>query len=135
MIWRPNSDGSKNLRLVVPNPAKRPEPPPPKPFEVPRIVALLQQARRWRGVLDRGEAPSAAAIAARSGMCAVHVRNILFLLRLHPAILQAIENLAPGAGKDVTERWLRPITRLPHDRQLALASERLKLNDEHVECG
>jgi hypothetical protein len=27
----PNGDGSKNLRLVVPNPAKRPEPLPPNP--------------------------------------------------------------------------------------------------------
>ena len=43
-------------------------------------------------MLDRGEVPSAAAIAERSGLCAVYVRNILFLLRLHPAILKAIEN-------------------------------------------
>jgi hypothetical protein len=85
-------------------------------------------------MLDRGEAASAAAIAERSGLCAVYVRNILFLLRLHPAILTAIENLPVGAGDDVNERWLRPITRLPHDRQLTLASERLTLARAE-ECG
>jgi hypothetical protein len=73
---------------------------------------------------------SAAAIAERSGLCAVYVRNILFLLRLHPAILTAIENLPAGAGDSVNERWLRPMTRLPHDRQLALARERLDLDAE-----
>ncbi len=121
---------------MVSNPAKRqqvPEP-PPKPPEVPRIVRLLAQARRWRGVLDRGEASSAAAIAERAGFCAVYVRNLLFLLRLHPAILTAIESLGPGEGEDVTERWLRPITRMPHARQLAVASERLTL-DVGQECG
>jgi hypothetical protein len=108
--------------------------PPPKPPEVPRIVRLLEQARRWRGVLDRGEASSAAAIAERTGFCAVYVRNLLFLLRLHPAILTAIDSLGPGEGDDVTERWLRPITRMPHDRQLVLARERLRISVGQ-ECG
>ena len=121
---------------MVPNPAKRQQVPipPPKPPEVPRIVGLLELARKWRGVLDRGEASSAAAIAKRAGFCDVYVRNLLFLLRLHPAILTAIENLGPGQGEDVTERWLRPITRMPHDRQLAVARERLGL-DVGQECG
>lgn len=64
----------------------------------------------------------------------MYVRNILCLLRLHPAILEAIENLPVGARDDVTERWLRPVTGLPHDRQLAIAGERLKLTLQE-ECG
>jgi len=123
------------LRLVVTNPTKRPEPHPPKPPEVPRIVRLLEQARHWRALIDRGEASSAAAIAERSGLCAVYVRNILFLLRLHPAIVAAIDNLPVGAGDQVNERWLRPITRLPHAQQLSLAAERLKLTLAQEECG
>lgn len=86
-------------------------------------------------MLDRGEAASAAAIAEQSGLCAVYVRNILFLLRLHPTILTAIEKLPVGAGDSVNERWLRPITRMPHDRQLAVASERLKLTLDVEDCG
>jgi hypothetical protein len=49
------------------------------------------------------------------------------LLRLHPRILEAIERLPVGAGNEVTERWLRPIARLPHDEQLTAASKRLEL--------
>jgi hypothetical protein len=122
---------------VVSNPAKRQQvpKPPPKPPEVPRIVRLLEQARAWRALIDGGEASSAAAIAEQSGLSAVYVRNILFLLRLHPAILGAIEALPLGAGDHVNERWLRPITRLPAERQLAVAAERLKLTLDREECG
>jgi hypothetical protein len=58
----------------------------------------------------------------------VYVGNILALLRLHPVILERIENLeAGGTGPEVTERWLRPIARLPHDEQLVAVAERLDL--------
>jgi hypothetical protein len=58
----------------------------------------------------------------------VYVGNILALLRLHPAILERIEKLEPGgAGSEVTERWLRPISRLPHAEQLVAVAERLDL--------
>ncbi len=113
--WRPNGDGSKNLRLVVPNPAKRSAPPPPKPRETPKIVRILELARTWQALLDRREVRTHAALAKRTGLCAVYVGNILALLRLHPAILERIEKLeAGGTGAEVTERWLRPIARLPH---------------------
>lgn len=56
-----------------------------------------------------------------------YIGNILELLRLHPRILEAIERLPVGAGNEVTERWLRPIARLPHDEQLTAASKRLEL--------
>ena len=125
-LWRPSGDGSKNLRLVVPNPAKRPEPPPPKVPETPRIVRILERARAWQGMLDRGEAASRAELAKHSGLCAVYVCNIVALLRLHPAILVAIEGLQlGGTGGEVTERWLRPIARLPHAEQLVAVAGRL----------
>lgn len=54
--------------------------------------------------------------------------NILGLLRLHPAILERIEKLEPGgAGAEVTERWLRPISKLRQDEQLAAVAERLPM--------
>lgn len=117
---RPNGDGSKNLRLVVSNPAKRPEPPPPKPAEVPRIVRLLALARGWQAMLDRGEVRTRAELADRARLSSVRVCGILGLLRLHPAILAYIEGLRPGTPDGhLTERWLRPVTRLPHVEQLA----------------
>jgi hypothetical protein len=58
----------------------------------------------------------------------VYVGNILAVLRLHPAILERIEKLeAGGTDAEVTERWLRPIARLPHAEQFAAVAERLDL--------
>lgn len=85
---RPNGDGSKNSRLALPNPAKRPEPLPPS----------------YLNSLE------------------------------YPSILEAISRLPAGAGNEVTERWLRPIARLPHDEQLTAVAERLDLSLEE-DCG
>lgn len=64
----------------------------------------------------------------RTGLCAVYVGNILALLRLHPAILERVEKLEPGGtGAEVTERWLRPIARLPHAEQLVAVAARLNV--------
>ncbi len=79
-------------------------------------------------MLERGEAASRAELAKRSGLCAVYVCNIVALLRLHPAILVAIEGLQPGGnGDEVTERWLRPISRLPYADQLVAVGGRLNV--------
>ena len=126
--WRPNGDGSKNLRLVVPNPAKRPPPSPPKPREAPKILRILELARTWQALLHSREVRTHAALARRTGLCAVYIGNILALLRLHPAILERIEKLEPGGtDPEVTERWLRPIARLTHAEQLVAVGERLDL--------
>jgi len=125
---RPNGDGSKNLRLVVSNPAKKPErapPKPPKPPEVPLIVRLLALAREWQGLIDRGELRTQAELAAHSGLHPYRVSNILCLLRLHPVILAHIAGLEAGTPNDLNERWLRPIARLPHAEQLAAVALRL----------
>jgi hypothetical protein len=116
---------------VVPNPAKRPAPPPPKPRETPKIVRILELARTWQALLDSREVRTHAALAKRTGLCAVYIGNILALLRLHPAILERIEKLQPGGtGPEVTERWLRPIARLPHAEQLVAVAERLDLTSK-----
>jgi hypothetical protein len=74
------------------------------------------------------------AIAERAGFCAVYVRNLLFLLRLHPAILAAIENLGPGEGEECDRAVAEADHTMPHARQLAVAGERLKLAVGQ-ECG
>lgn len=91
---RANGDGSKNLRLALPNPAKRPEPPRPKPPELLRIVRVLDLARRWQGILDRGEAKTRDDLAKLTGLGSRYVGNILELLRL-----QVQRNLRSGARR------------------------------------
>ena len=53
---------------------------------------------------------------------------------VHPTILEAIQRLPVGAGNEVTERWLRPIARLPYDEQLTAVAERLDLGLQE-DCG
>ena len=114
---------------MVSNPAKKPErqqQEPPKPPEVPLIVRLLALAREWQGLIDRGELRTQAELAARSGLHPYRVSNILCLLRLHPAILAHIAGLEVGTPNSyLNERWLRPISRLPHPEQLAAVAQRL----------
>ena len=114
---------------MVSNPAKRPErapPKPPKPPEVPLIVRLLELAREWQGLIDRGELRTQAELAARSGLHPYRVSNILCLLRLHPAILAHIAGLEAGTPNGyLNERWLRPIARLPHPEQIVAVARRL----------
>jgi hypothetical protein len=124
---------------VVPNPAKpseRPRPAETKPPELPLIVRLLAVAREWQARIESREIKNQAEIARRSELSEVRVSNVLFLLRLHPAILAYIDGLQPGKPADhLTERWLRPITRLPQAEQLVAVSERLGVNVEAVERG
>ena len=94
----------------------------------------FSSARRWQGILDRGEARTRDDLAKLTGLGSRYVGNILELLRLHPSILEAIERLPVGAGNEVTERWLRPIARLPHDEQLTAVAERLDLSLQE-DCG
>jgi hypothetical protein len=86
-------------------------------------------------VSAEGEAASRAELAKRSGLCAVYVCNIVALLRLHP-FLVAIEGLQPGGtGNEVTERWLRPISRLPQAEQLVAVARRLDVGAPDVSFG
>jgi hypothetical protein len=73
-----------------------------------RIVRVLELARCWQGILDRGEARTRDDLAKLTRLGSRYVGNILELLRLHPSMLEAIERLTVGAGNEVTERWRRP---------------------------
>ena len=113
---------------MVPNPVKREEKPAPKPPELPPIVRLLQLAQEWQRRLDAGEFRTRAELAQYTGLGPVRVSTILGLLRLHPAILAHIEGLPPGTPPlYLTERWLRPVTRLAHAEQLRAVSTRFDL--------
>ena len=65
---------------------------------------------------------SRAEVAKRAGVSANRVTNLLSLLKLDPAILDAIRALpARTPERVVTERKLRSLTRLPHSEQLEAA--------------
>ncbi len=95
------------------------------PTEPPPITRLLSQAEVWQQELDEGRMRSRAAIAAREGVSAMRVGSILALLRLHQDIQEWIRGLPPGTPpRAVTERALRPIARMPSDKQLEAVRRR-----------
>ena len=95
---------------------KRRQSPPLRP---PRIVRLLEQAEDWFGRLASGNARTRSELAREEGVSAMRVTQVLALLKLHPAIRDAIRALARGtAERAVTERRLRPLTRLSYDQQI-----------------
>jgi hypothetical protein len=90
------------------------------PLKRPLVSHLLAKAEAWQVEIDRGEVRNRAAIARREGLSQVYVGHLLDLLRLHPDICAAIHALPAGTPvRLVTERKLRPLARLPWDRQLA----------------
>jgi hypothetical protein len=90
------------------------------PLERPRVSHLLAKAERWQAEIDRGQVRNQSAIARREGLSQVYVGHLLDLLRLHPDIRAAIAALPPGTPtRLITERKLRPLTRLSWDRQIA----------------
>jgi hypothetical protein len=95
------------------------------PTEPPRIVRLLAQAEEWQRQLDLGVSSTRAAIAARGGVSAMRVTQVLALLNLHPAIQEWIRSLPPGTPpRTVTERALRPIARMALGAQLVAVARR-----------
>jgi len=90
------------------------------PLERPLVSHLLAKAEAWQAEIDGGEVRNRAAIARREGLSQVYVGHLLDLLRLHPDVRAAILALPPGTpARLVTERKLRPLTRMSWDRQLA----------------
>jgi hypothetical protein len=71
-------------------------------------------------LLASGAARTRAELAIQVGVSPVCVSQVLALLHLHPDILDAIRALPPGTpSRRLTERQLRPLTRLPQAQQLA----------------
>jgi len=91
------------------------------PLERPLVSRLLTKVDRWQSEIDRGEVRNRAAIVRREGLSQAYVGRLLDLLRLHPDVRAAILALPPGTpARLVTERKLRPLTRLSWDRQLTV---------------
>lgn len=91
-----------------------------KPLAPPLVSHLLAKAEQWQGEIDRGEVRNRADLARRERLSHVYVGHLLGLLRLHPVIREAIAALPPGTSRRViSERKLRPVTKLASDLQLS----------------
>lgn len=88
----------------------------PPPGRVPRVSKLMALAIRFEGLLRSGQVRDFAEIARLGHVTRARVSQIMNLLHLAPDIQEEILFLPRvEAGDDpVTERHLRPITRL-HD--------------------
>jgi hypothetical protein len=93
-----------------------------RPF---RIIALLDQAERFRALIEAGSV-NQSDLARLYGMTRARVTQILNLLRLHPAVVDYLRGRHfVGHGRAPTERSLRPLVAKPAEAQLEAAQEGL----------
>lgn len=89
---------------------------------MPPVVGLVALAGEMNGRLERREARSRGELARSFRLTAARVTQVLGLLRLAPVVLEYVR--APPAGtpaRMVTERALRPLTKLSEDVQIERA--------------
>jgi len=84
-------------------------------------VLLLGKVEGYQRMLTRGLVKNRADLALRLGTTRARITQVLSLLRLHPDILEHVRSLPAGTpSRLVTERSLRPLTRLSFEEQLKL---------------
>jgi len=87
------------------------------------VVAFLEQAVEFDRLLRTREVRFRAGLAARSGVSAMRVTQILALTKLAPEVQDFVRSLPPGTPeRRVTERSLRDLTTMPPAEQLLHAS-------------
>ncbi|MBI4401902.1 MAG: ArsR family transcriptional regulator, partial [Nitrospirae bacterium] len=81
--------------------------------------SLIEQAREWSQVLQRGEVKTQHELAQRIGITQPRVTHHLNLLRLAPAIQHYLLKTKDQHGW-IRERHLRPLAAIPdHNQQIA----------------
>lgn len=91
---------------------------------VPRVVAFLEQAVEFQRLLGTREVRFRAGLAARSGVSAMRVTQILGLTKLAPEVQDYVRSLPPGTPeRRVTERSLRVLTTMAPEEQVVHASK------------
>ena len=94
-------------------------------MKVPPVVGLVALAEEMNGRLERGEARSRGELARSFRLTAARVTQLLGLLRLAPVLLEYVRALPTGTpARMVTERGLRPLTRLSEEEQIERAMRR-----------
>jgi hypothetical protein len=109
--------------------ATRPEKPsqPRSRARVPRITRLMALAIKFQGMIERGELGDYADIARLGYVTPARVTQIMNLLLLAPTIQEHILRFGtvPSAESALSERDLRPVTRIADWSQQRLAWEQL----------
>ena len=84
-----------------------------KPEKPQKIKANpILQALEFQKLLTNKEAKSKNELAKKIGLSRVRVTQIMNLLKLNPEIIQQIASFEPAAFNFLTERKLRPLTRI-----------------------
>jgi len=83
---------------------------PEKPQKIKTNPIL--QALRFQEILSSKEAKSKNELARKIGLSRVRITQIINLLKLNPKIIQRIALFKPTAFNFLTERRLRPLTRI-----------------------
>lgn len=110
----------------------RPRRPPmrTKAPRTPRVAELLSKAIKWRDLLDSGKIVSQAEIARREGVTRARVTQVMALLHLTHEIQQHVLALPDVTARpSITERTLRPITRIDDPRRQLAQFRELSLGN------
>ena len=84
-----------------------------KPEKLQKIKANpILQALEFQKILTNKEVRSKNELAKKIGLSRVRVTQIMNLLKLNPEIIQRIASFEPAAFNFLTERKLRPLTRI-----------------------
>jgi len=84
-----------------------------KPEKPPKIKANpILQALKFQEILSSKKAKSKNELAKKIGLSRVRITQIMNLLKLNPEIIQRFSSFEPAAFNFLTERRLRPLTRI-----------------------
>jgi hypothetical protein len=93
---------------------------------IPRVKKILQQAIKWKALLESGKVANKAEIARNEGLSRARVTQIMSLLLLAPEIQQHILNIPKSHNRPIiTERALRRITQIDNTKDQSRAFELL----------
>jgi hypothetical protein len=121
--WLPTDLESMNRSDRFPL-SKRGEPKQPESAALlPPIVRLIEDVEMFDRLIREGKIGNRSQLARKLGFTRARITQLMGLLKLHPAIKAYVRGLPPGTPtRMVTEKQLRPLTRLDQNEQLHRAA-------------
>ena len=105
-----------------------------KPEKLQKIKANpILRALEFQKILTNKEVKSKNELAKKIGLSRVRVTQIMNLLKLNPEIIQKIASLEPTVFNFLTERKLRPLTRI-RDKNTQMVAFRKILRGTQMGC-
>ena len=118
LAWLPTVGFGANFATVLFLDRSKHKKLPKQQARSPRLLELLEQAESFQRMLDTGEARSRVNLANAFGLSRPRVTQIMNLLTLHPAVLDAIRRMPLESPKRwVTEKQLRPLVQMSLEEQ------------------